>query len=259
MNFSIMRTKLYTSVGNETINDTTYRVIHTVNCDAPPITESEFFCHLRQDGDSIMARLDDQEYLMFDFGLEVGDSFDRYLCFTEGGVYPGTNQNQPLATATVISIDTIEINGAPRKRFFLEDYLWDTWIEGIGSIYSFARMDYCKVDVVDNLECFHRNGVQEYIGSHDECCPTNLSTQFSDFEASYNTLFPNPISQSQAFKISSSAHPIQLSFYDANGRLIESVKWADELSPEKIGLKSGFYTVLIQDDNGIFRQKLLVQ
>lgn len=120
-------------------------------------------------------------------------------------------------------------------------------------------MDYCKFDVIDNLECFHRNGVQEYMGSYDECCPTNLSTRFSDFESSHNTLFPNPISQSQAFKISSSADPIQLSFYNANGRLIESVKWTDGLSPEKIGLKSGFYTVLIQGDDRSFRQKLLVQ
>lgn len=117
MNFSIMRTKLYTTVGNETINDTIYRVIHTVNCDAPPITESQFFCHLRQDGDSIIARLDGQEYLMYDFGLEVGDTFDRQLCFTEGGIYPA-NQTEPLAIAKVISIDAVEINGESRKRFF---------------------------------------------------------------------------------------------------------------------------------------------
>jgi hypothetical protein len=254
MNFSIMRTKLYTTVGNETINDTIYRVIHTVNCDAPPITESEFFCHLRQDGDSIMARLDGQEYLMYDFGLEVGDMFERQLCFDEGIL--GYDDSQ-LPTQEVLTVDSIELNGEVRKRIVF----WsEMWIEGIGSDNSFANMEDCGiVDVSDNLECFHRNGEQEYMGFYDECCPTNLSTRFSDFESSHNTLFPNPISQSQTFKLSSLAEHVQLSFYDANGRLLESVKWADGLSPEKIGIKSGFYTVLIQDDNGSFRQKLLVQ
>lgn len=259
MNFSAMQTRLYTTSGNETINDTIYRVVHPLNCFAPPGSSSQFTFLIRQEGDSILFRYDDQEYLMYDFGLEVGDSFDRYLCFTEGGVYPGTNQNQPLATATVTAIDTIEIDGEPRKRFFLEDYLWDTWIEGIGSIYSFARMDYCKTDVVDNLECFHRNGVQEYIGFHDECCPNNLSTQFSDFIASNNILFPNPISRSQAFKRSSQADHAVLSFYDSKGRLFKSVKWKDGMSPEKIGLESGYYTVLVQSEEGYFRQKLVVQ
>jgi hypothetical protein len=204
-----------------------------------------------------MVRIDDQEFLMYDFGLEVGDTFQRSLCFEEGLLYHINGEF--FEPATVVAVDMIEVNGQPKKRIFFEDWNYDVWIEGIGSTYSFAKMDFCIVDVVDNLECFHRNGVQEYMGLYDDCCPTNLSTRFSDFEASHHTLFPNPISQSQAFKISSLADHAKLSFYDSNGRFLKAVEWKEGMSPEKIGLKSGFYTVLIQEAKGSFRQKLIIQ
>ena len=257
MNFSIMRTKLYTTVGSETINDTIYRVVHTINCFAPPVTENEFFCLIRQEGDSILLRYDDREYLMYDFGLEVGDTFDRYLCFSEGAIGPGNlGTDTPLATSTVTDVDTIEIISDSRRRIFLED---DIWIEGIGSVYSFAKMDYCITDVSDNLECFHRNAEQEYTGSWDTCCPTNLSTEFHNLIPRDVILFPNPVFQDQSLNLSKDFSKSILFFYNSNGKLVNTVNWQAGISPKSIGLHSGFYTVLIQNENVKYRQKLIVK
>ncbi|MDR0413433.1 MAG: hypothetical protein LBH61_06520, partial [Dysgonamonadaceae bacterium] len=63
------------------------------------------------------------ESLLYDFGLEVGDAVEK---------------NE--LSYTVTKIDTVLIGETQRKRFFFNDH-YDVWIEGIGSLHHFHALE----------------------------------------------------------------------------------------------------------------------
>lgn len=74
-----------------------------------------------------------QEYLLYDFDVQVGDRVDLYK-------YRGI----------VKKVDRILIDGVPRKRVYLDN--GDSWVEGIGALYgSFLQDPYTVGDNMANL------------------------------------------------------------------------------------------------------------
>jgi hypothetical protein len=104
--------------GDTTINDKHYKQYQT--CESYPFTA------IRQENQKIYAVDNDHpdEYLLYDFGLEVGDVI-------HSEVHSGYLSRSPVVT----QVDSIWLyNGEHRKRMVVEG---DVWIEGIGSVRGF--------------------------------------------------------------------------------------------------------------------------
>ena len=67
------------------------------------------------------------EKMLYDFNLKVGDRIE-YESY----------DNFPI-NFQVSHIDTILLEGIPRRKFYFDDLCWDTWTEGIGSEYVFTE------------------------------------------------------------------------------------------------------------------------
>jgi len=92
--------------------------------------------------------LDTGEILMYDFGLQVGDTFDL-----------GEIEGYPTFFNKVSKIDSVMYNGSYYKKFHFDSYYAGFyWVEGIGSSQGFLPfMFYLERAHVFN--CFHRNGL----------------------------------------------------------------------------------------------------
>ena len=67
------------------------------------------------------------EKKLYDFNLQVGDRME----YENSRDLPGILQ--------VSHIDTILLEGIPRRKFYFDEPDWDTWTEGIGSEYVFTE------------------------------------------------------------------------------------------------------------------------
>lgn len=89
-------------------------------------SQAEYAGCLRQEGNRVflIGKDKDQEVLLYDFGLETGDTF-LFDASVDGSdlTYPGT----------VVSTDSIAIDGIKHKRIRFGESERGAWIEGIGS------------------------------------------------------------------------------------------------------------------------------
>ena len=105
----------------EEINGVTYKKV-LENTGFPEENWIETNAFLREDGDKVYCKAGDQpEYVLYDFGLEVGDIFSTIFCDME-----------VIAKGNITLVD-----GSSRKTLKLKasgvDIVETTWIEGLGS------------------------------------------------------------------------------------------------------------------------------
>ena len=113
--------------GDTVIGDKSYKTIVDV---APGKTEYV----MREEGKKVYSKyLDWDEYVLYDFGLNVGDSFK---------LYDDDNGTDPSARATVVSVDTIVVGN---RAFRVMDVRpndmmgWpNLWVEGVGGMHGFT-------------------------------------------------------------------------------------------------------------------------
>lgn len=93
--------------GDTVINDKTYR----------NIVDGDFIAPIRQEGKKIYVHLNDKDFLLYDFGLEVGDSIPAY-----GGYgYDPNNELPEIEVDRVVRIDSVTLlDGRKAKVFFYE-------------------------------------------------------------------------------------------------------------------------------------------
>ncbi|HQV52263.1 MAG: T9SS type A sorting domain-containing protein [Flavobacteriales bacterium] len=136
-----------------------------------------------------------EEYMIYDFNVEVGDSIP----------YPSSFPNAPVSDyprwANVILIDSVDINGSYRKRFVvdsLEDFVGTrSIIEGIGGSSGPSHPLDVQFGLSHflSLECVKENGMSVY--GEGICYPiTGIS---SDHDRNVLVLFPNPTANSVQF------------------------------------------------------------
>lgn len=119
--------KALTIKGDTIIADKSYKTIADVETG---ITEYV----MREEGKKVYSKyLDWDEYVLYDFGLNVGDSFK---------LYDDDNGTDPSARATVVSVDTIVVGN---RAFRVMDVRpndmmgWaNLWVEGVGGMHGFT-------------------------------------------------------------------------------------------------------------------------
>jgi len=257
MNFGLTESIGYTTLSHETINDTIYRSIHRVNCLTG--VEESFVCHLRSEESQVFVRVEGQEYLLYDFDLEVGEVFTPLVCvfYDEVQILDGTQ-----ASLEVSEVSTTLIDGEERRVISFQPFSALQWIEGVGSNQGlFNGIAVCVIDIISVLTCFERNADTEYTDPFVEvCCPTTLSDDFEVEVQGTHFAYPNPISLSQSLRFSEEVQTGQLTVFSQEGKqlYIEEITENSIRTPSHMGLTRGVYHLQIENGHTRFYQKIVV-
>ena len=120
------------------------------------------------------------EYLLYDFSLEEGMEFELRNCWTE----------ELYAFLEVKNIDLVEINGVLKKRMqinyrsspYYEGSVFDTWIEGVGSLKGIFTSCYIGFTGVSRtLLCHHQNDELIYKNPVYSECYYNVPYQAKEY------------------------------------------------------------------------------
>lgn len=193
---------------------------------------------------------DSSECLLYDFGMQVGDSIfqvtldsvDHYLTVTE--------------------IDTISVNGENLKRWHLSSRIdpntnWFdmVWIEGVGSLLPFFNY-YPVFESGTQLLCFYMGSVFFQVTSLSFSDCLQLGTE--EFK-SFNKieLFPNPANNEVNIRFFSSySGEKEIMLYDNLGRLLNSLNSdKSEVKIDLSGNQNGFYflKVITSEQSEVFK------
>jgi len=257
LNFGLTESVAYTTLSQETINDTVYQNIHRVNCLTGE--EESFVCHLRSDDNQVFVRVEGLEYLVYDFNLEVGDIFIPLVCVNLDDVQILDGSQTSFE---VSDVSTTLIDGEERRVISFEPFSALQWIEGVGSNQGlFNGIAVCAIDIISVLTCFERNGDTEYTNPFVEvCCPTTLSDGYTVADQGTPFAYPNPISLSQSLRFSEEMEAGYLSVFSQEGKLMhaERISKTSTLTPSDMGLSPGLYHMQIENDNTRLYQKFVV-
>lgn len=165
----------------------------------------------------------DNEYVLYDFGLQVKDTFHL--------PYPRTKDNNLVVTSRT---QRLMQNGEYRTELILRNSNWSfRWIEGIGDIQNglFYLNQIGLYDIYASIVCFSdKNGLIYKRDGFDYPCE-NIDNYFeswsglNELKKEVNVVFPNPFKNSIAIKvdIALTATDATLNLYSTDGLLIKQL------------------------------------
>lgn len=197
-------------------------------------------------GQTIIGGGYDEEYLLYDFTKQIGDTIkhDSY-----GGFY-----------SVVLDIDSVQIGNIYRKRYKVDNHWFyhnpDYIIEGIGSVKNgllghISDIPTCCSHYWEHI-CFRENGIVKYVNpSFSDCFPSNLLTGIVqlDYETDFE-IYPNPFSNEIQIKNKLNHQDLTFKLIDINGKTLIDKIINNEKVTLDLNISSGLYNVLIIDKNG---------
>jgi hypothetical protein len=208
------------------------------------------FHHFLREENNKWYTIDDyqQEDLLYDFNLEVGDTVNS--AFTHYNDYP----------ITITAIDTILVDSEPKKRFHLNwvsgaDYI----IEDIGATSGlFENMVFVAWE--SNLVCFAKDGVSVW-GESTEDCDLAVTVPEKFINDQLYSAYPNPASEYiivvSPYEFNSEA---TVSLIDSYGRVVlQRLKIYNHITRISLNsLQPGLYIILIESTDKKQYIKLLI-
>jgi len=197
----------------------------------------------------------DEEILLYDFNLMVGDSF----FIDNGGGW--------TCSIPVINVDSITLtSGERRKRITfsyqvfgdMEDEVY--WIEGIGSQFGLLNhaFAYCEnTDFGQWLRCYFEDGQRQYGQVPDGECFYEFITNTDDLDAQTSfIIFPNPAKEQLTITLPDTQRRNWelLNYHGQRIRQGEVINTSDQILVA--ALPSGIYFLSI---NGLGIQKLVIE
>jgi len=233
------------------------------DCSSYFIPETGYIGALREDTAArtvfYLAANQDEEILLYDFSLEVGDTLNFYFpdfVFQEGGI-------------NIIGIvDSVMINGNYRKRWIVEEANSTegageiVLIEGIGGLHGLIDPDPFFLMHAPNTEliCYTNDSGDHYPLDAEECA---VITNVHDTETHREIeVFPNPTSDNFSLLLPTSwVHQttiIQVS--DLTGRIVweSSSPTGTRIEIGTSGWKKGLYLLNIRNNHSHQSAKLIV-
>ena len=224
----------------------------------PPLLENDRYT------DSVLNRTftaDQREGILYDFTLEVGDTFRRPPIYTPSFL------PESYHDLVVTNIDTATLNnGETRRRWTLEfidpflasEFAPIVWLEGMGSTHGFlcdteTRVDFDRRPV---LGCYSRYGEVLFsndMGSTDDCLLrsviTSTDTPSNDQLTNRFKVYPNPTTGEVSIEGVLNNFEIQL--FSVSGRLMKTYENDNTLN---LGaLPNGLYLLNLTTKDG-YRQ-----
>ncbi len=197
---------------------------------------------------------DTNEFLLYDFGLQVGDSLKGHFAdITNQGIMP-----------IVSSIDSIEIDNNWRKKINFKNsgdslegcfYL----IEGIGCNTGLLEMQVCPFfESIAILNCFKLNGDVKYPIINPFCNDYSYITSNEENKPIALYIYPNPASNFVSISLPTNQINSRLSIYNLTGQLVLQKPIISTQIPIA-DLGNGMYIfVITADDKVLSRQRVVV-
>ncbi len=217
---------------------------------------------LRQDGDKVFLINDDldDEVLLYDFGLELLDTFNYYKLDAE-------NIDPDLFEFVVTEVDSfIDYTGISRKRITLSSAIYnsiglgyleqDVWVEGYGSLKRFATDLYLEGDT---LICFLQGDDFE-ISQNDYFCDQSVVTSSNVVDDNILVqLSPNPVSTQLTIQ-TQYASESNLIITDPLGRVMHTQLFlgSNSIVIDVSNYHEGLYYLQLQRKNGSQKTSIFI-
>lgn len=223
--------------GDTLINGNTFYKLYDGNAFAVYITTDSLKVYCGEDPGNLRV--------LFDYGLEAGDSFEFY-----GPDYPYGTLNQ-----TVNMVDSVMIGGVMRKRIHFQNFSGygsgPLLIEGIGDVhFGGIELNYSYVAWYANtttLLCFNSNGTNIY-GE----CTTGIS-----YSNPAPRVYPNPSAGHIGIDLSGFSLPVTITMLTTDGRLTGTWKSADDRF-QIFSRNKGIYLLVISDGSSRSVQRVVI-
>lgn len=196
-------------------------------------------------GQTIMGGEAKEEYLLYDFTKQIGDTIKH-------GSY-GSN------TSVVLDIDSVLIGENYRKRYKVDNNRFyqksDYVIEGIGSVINgllghISDVPTCGTHYWEHI-CFQEYGIVKYLNpSFRDCFASKLFNKIAqlDYEKDFE-IYPNPFSNEIQIKSKLKNQDLTFRMIDINGKTIIEKKICNDIVTLDLNISIGLYTALIVDKN----------
>jgi len=201
------------------------------------------YAFLRQSADSIFEynTQTNADQLLISYNLLVGDS----ISFQD-----------PSFIVVVDSIDTVQLNGASHRRFFVGGFI--TMIEGflfsdtqftLPLTYDFHGVTIAGIDVI----CFEENGLVVW-PANPNCDHIDLSVQ-NDLLSTNLFVHPNPASDLIQLEIPDTETNTKVHLYDLSGAVVLTASNVQQLDVSRLPV--GTYLLELRG-NSVLRTRVVV-
>jgi hypothetical protein len=245
-------TEIFKTEGDTIINALTYKKLWSSFNDSAMINAG-LRGFLREESGIVYFRDSyfNENKVLYNFNLEAGDTATIYNAFCGDWM------------VFIMDVDTVEYYGVQRKRWTLEGWSGEYWIEGIGSTNGllYSMLYECTADIYKELICCHENDSLIFMKQYeDECYQTNVGIgEVAD--ESHVIINPNPVIQGQTFVIQCNKEIVKVDVYNCAGVLVKQL-FSDHLKTLSISsgqLMPGFYLIRIRTTEGlVFTKKLVI-
>lgn len=189
----------------------------------------------------------DEEILLYDFNLEVGDTL------------PDTYTNSFGEHIIVTGIDSIEVNDGFFQRFELLNGNAGFLIEGIGSPTGLFSPMGVVFECGYGLICYSQNDIAYYDSNTGLGC--ELTVSVTDNNAKPNiTISPHPLTEKSTLKLDGIKGPVTLTIHDLTGKVVHQNNYTSQsIILEREGLQPGLYLLSVnQNGRSVSTTKLIV-
>ena len=243
----------YCASGSDTmINTTSYKQI-----DFCTAQNSNYHGALRYNSGQVyfVPRDSLNEFLLYDFTLNIGESVD--VIFQNSS---GNNPSYSMATTVINNIDTITVNGTPRRRLYTEGY---EWIEGIGCVSGLFMEPWINVsNYFRELLCMSKSDTTHYNGGPlitgtPGVCELTLNTIELDQNNNYISIYPNPTSD--RINVQTEKEIQKIEAYNLMGKLVFKQTVNSNHTHFNVShLSKGIYIIHIGFEEGIVTKKVVL-
>lgn len=189
------------------------------------------------------------EFLLYDFTLNAGNTVEIIL---QGG--PGQGGGFQIYETYISYVDTVIVNGTPRRRLFTEGY---DWIEGIGCTTGLFMEPWINVsNYFRSLVCMSTNDTLHYHNGILEIgepgvCDFTVSVEDPDLYLENVEVFPNPTSGKVFIRMNGEVQSGNAILTNALGQKLANYSFtgADQFEIEIQG-NAGLYFLEILTANG---------
>lgn len=230
--------------GDTAIDNRIYKKIFlstdSLNTDWTPFSQ-----YIREDtsGKVYLKYRDQEEKLLYDFSLAVGDTFQIDYGFA--------------CNLLVLDIDSVPLNnGETRKRLKVvnADYSFlepDFWIEGIGSMAGLLSHAgwHCATDYSEKLLCYYENGELVFPANPSSCFVTAVGEQSVGENID---VYPNPFTDEVHIAIEERNTLIEcIQVYNMTGlKVRQDAFHTAKIRLDLSGLPNGIFFLLVETNRG---------
>lgn len=245
-------TSLYWIAGDSLVNNVVYKKIMsrsrtTYDYVYPPSFGSGLRCLLRQEGRNIW-RLDNLagsfEYLWLSYGYEVGDSLKGYA-FEQCG----------FDNDTIQKIDSVLMNGAYRKVFYVDSLNGPIIIEGVGHMLDASGMGggflfpLCMgIGWGNSFLCYAQGTLPLWPDQSSGATGCELSLNVAEAELPVVSIYPNPFTLYFDLKTPDFTEK-ELILYDISGKELLRQAFTEEARILTDHLPTGVYVYNLKSAN----------